>query len=199
MSMIQPTGQRARRRGHDHARLRALLVLVVLILIAAGVVYWALQRPDGTKTATPTRRPCPSSSASVGARAPIASVHVQVLNSTTRTGLAASVSTSLKARGFPVAGVGNYPTAYAGTAEVRYGPAGLSAARTLLLQVPGAKLVADKRTGTGVDLVLGRHYQRLSTAAEILKATKTHTKTKAQTQGRTQTSASCSPASSPSR
>lgn len=191
--MIQPAGPRVRRRGHDHARLRALLVLIILILIAAGVVYWALQRPTSTKGAAPTRLPCPSSSASVGARAPIASVHVQVLNSTTRTGLAGSVSNSLKARGFPVTGVGNDPTAYAGTAEVRYGPAGLSAARTVALQVPGAKLVADKRTGTGVDLILGRQYQRLSTAAEILKATKTQTKVT------TKTAASCPPTSSPAR
>lgn len=173
MSMMQPAGPRARRRGLDRARLRALIVLVLLMLIAAAVVYWAvgLGAPS-KKSAAPAHSPCPTTSASAVGRAPIASVRVRVLNSTNRSGLAAMVRTMLKARGFPVTGIGNDPSAYAGTAQVRYGPAGRSAARTVLLQVPGAALAADKRAGAGVDLVLGQQYQRLSTAAEIVKASR---------------------------
>lgn len=149
-------------------------MLLVLIAIAGAAVYWAfLRTPPGTTNAAPTKSPCPTLSASAPSTAPIKSVHVQVLNSTNQPGLAGKVSSLLKARGFPVTGVGNDSSAYAGTAEVRYGVAGLAAARTVVLQVPGARLVADKRTGAGVDLVLGQRYQRLSTAAEIVKAAKT--------------------------
>lgn len=163
-------GGRSRRTDRrDPARWRALTVLGVLAVITVGLVVWAWGRgPAPQPAAGPVATPCPTGSAALAALAP-RSVSVRVLNATNRTGLAGSVASQLKARGFGVSGVGNTGPITA-PAEVRYGPAGQAAAALVARQVTGAKLVADGRSGAGVDLVLGNAFGQLAPAGQTATA-----------------------------
>lgn len=92
---------------------------------------------------------------------------LNVYNTTYRTGLAAKVATLLKARGFTIGKDSNDPEAsfVTGVAVLRYGPDGADAVRRVALQLKGATLVKDKRSGTSVDLVLGAKYTGLVSVA----------------------------------
>jgi hypothetical protein len=198
MTMLTPLGRGQRRRSRsrrDHTRLRAFIVLLLLVALAGGLVLWAL-RKDDARQATAGASPCPSApvtrpAASPSARTTVARrtkppvrppaprlIRVQVLNGTQRSGLAASTATLLRARGFRVVTVGNASGAVTtGTAQVRYGPSGVAQAVVLARYVPGARLLPDRRRGVVVDLVLGPSYRRLATAAEVARAAVRPTRT----------------------
>ncbi len=153
-----PRSRAARSRRRDVARLRAAIILLLLIAGGAAAVWWTL-RADQRVTAhagQPTACGTPSPAAALP--------RVRVLNSTNRPGLATAVADLLRARGFTVTDVGNDPHAVAGPAELRYGPHGLAAARTVLGVVPGAARRPDTRRGADVDLVLGNRFSRLAPA-----------------------------------
>jgi hypothetical protein len=102
-----------------------------------------------------------------------AAITVNVLNSTQRAGLAAATGQQLKTDGFKIASVGNDLTSRApvlGVAEIRYGPAGASAATLLSYYVPGATFVSDSRTTATVDLALGAKFTALAAPAAVAKA-----------------------------
>lgn len=92
-----------------------------------------------------------------------ASFTVDVMNATGRNGIAAQVAAGLVERGFSVDGIGNAPESWyvTQTAIVRHGPAGLDQALLTASQIPGAKLFADARQGTSVDVVVGLAYEPL--------------------------------------
>jgi LytR cell envelope-related transcriptional attenuator len=100
-------------------------------------------------------------------------VQVRVYNATAREGLARKVAGLLVGRGYMIVATENDPLSgirpVEGTAEVRYGPAGVRAAALVRRQVPGATLYQDARQGSIVDLVLGERFRRLSTPAELAR------------------------------
>lgn len=96
-------------------------------------------------------------------------VHVNVYNTTYRTGLARTVATQLRARGFVIKKVANDPlrTLQLGTAIIRYGDSGDLAAALLKEHVPGAVMVHDPRRDAVIDLVLGNAYTALTPSAKV--------------------------------
>ncbi|WP_239405076.1 LCP family protein [Frankia sp. Cj3] len=95
---------------------------------------------------------------------PPASVTVDILNGTTTSGLAISTARELTAAGFRVATVGRAGR-HTATSLVRYGPAGLAAARTLGIAVPGVELRADRSAGRHVTLVIGADFHGIDARA----------------------------------
>ena len=90
-------------------------------------------------------------------------VKLNVYNATQRQGLAKAVAASMHNRGFTIGTIANDPLKAKITisADVRYGPKGKAAATLVAGEVPGAKIVADKRKDATVDLVLGNAYKSL--------------------------------------
>jgi LytR cell envelope-related transcriptional attenuator len=99
-------------------------------------------------------------------------ITLNVYNSTNRNGLARKTANQLASRGFTIGSVKNDPTTRAVKipAEVRYGPKGALAARVVVAEVIGARLVKDKRTSTDVDIALGAAFQHLASAAQVKAA-----------------------------
>ena len=96
---------------------------------------------------------------------------VNVLNATGRKGVAAEVATGLAKRKFAIGGISNAPDSWYVTqpAVVHHGPKGLDQALLTASQIPGAKLFADSRTDTSVDVVVGLGYRDMVAIPERLK------------------------------
>ena len=82
--------------------------------------------------------------------------------------MAKSTSLELAARGFRPGKVSNDPSKklIAASAEIRFGPAGATAAKVVAAQVVGAVLVPDNRKDASVDFVLGEGFAALASTAE---------------------------------
>ena len=90
-------------------------------------------------------------------------VLLRVYNSSSVRGQAKAVTDELRAAGFEsiLDGANDplYPAAdLRCVAQIRFGPAGAAAARTVLLVAPCAQLVVDSRVDNSVDLALGGRY-----------------------------------------
>jgi len=150
-------GRRVRQtvhRGRDPARVRALVLLAALVLISA-IAVWLIVRSDA-RSETPAASPCGAKSGQANA------IQLRVLNATSREGLAGSVATELRKRGYTVTGVGNASNSVPGSAEIRHGAKGAPAARVIAGTVAGATVKNDARAGTDVDLVLGTKFRALA-------------------------------------
>jgi len=150
--------------------LPALIALVALLLFT-GLVWWrVLHRHDGASASCPKPTTSSSTSAPASALPAPAEVTVQLLNSTTRGGIAAKARTVLIADGFSSPKeADNDKRKVRGVAEIRYGPAAEKGARLLAFYFPGAKLVpnpADKSTTVVVSL--GSKYKKV-TSPEAVK------------------------------
>ena len=150
--------QRRRRRQ------RVTMAVLVLLVLGAGLVaaglYFGVIGVTSTRTDGVSPTPC------VSATPPTLvprRVKVNVYNATGRAGLAAVTATRLRLRGFVIGEVANDPARakVKGAALIRYGRKGSGAAKLLAVHVPGAKLAADKRSTTVVDLVLGTAFKAL--------------------------------------
>ncbi len=149
-------------------RRRTAITLIVLIAVLAGAYYYASSywnRPAESSVANSTCMP------TMPADGPVApgQFELQVFNSTSRNGLAASTAKELKERGYNVVTIANDPAKsdIEQSAEVRFGPDGERAAQVVLALVPGSVPVKDEaRTGTKVDLVLGDAFSTLAPASE---------------------------------
>jgi hypothetical protein len=103
-------------------------------------------------------------------------VKVTVLNANGQRGQAALVSGVLtKDLGFGSAGEPANDPVYPAfdldcVAQIRFGPAGLAAGRTLSLVVPCAELVRDERDNDTVDLALGHKFDGLRPTPEAKEA-----------------------------
>jgi LytR cell envelope-related transcriptional attenuator len=168
MSMFTPPGMGAHkpvRRGRRRSRLPLLLAVLAIVVIAAAGWWWS-GRGDPTVQAQPQlHHGCPTPTPLPRAVA-IHLVHVNVYNATNRRGLATEVAVTLRHRGFHVGTVDNDPLhrTVSGVAEVRTGPHGTGAARTVAAQAgaaPGVAVVPDGRVGTAVDLVIGNAFRSL--------------------------------------
>ena len=177
MTMFTPLGDRdlapPRRRSGRRRTSRGLLLLLVVVVLGAGA-WRFVQRDDDADVAAPRVR-CPSTAPPPTVVAP-AKVRVNVYNATERRGLASTVATALKKRGFTVGEVANDPLkrSVTGLAEVRSSAAGTDASRTVVAQVGPVVLVPDQRTDASVDLVLGATFKALvSPAAAAANVTPT--------------------------
>jgi hypothetical protein len=176
MSMFTPPGiggHKPVRRGRRRSRLPLLVTVLALAAVAAAGWWWWTGRADPAVEAQPTiHHSCPAPTP-LPTPVAIRLIHVNVYNATDRRGLATEVAVTLRRRGFHVRAVDNDPLhrTVSGVAEVRTGPRGAGAARTVAAQVgaaPGVAVVPDSRAGTGVDLVIGNGFRSLrSTAAAV--------------------------------
>ncbi len=92
-----------------------------------------------------------------------ATVDLTVLNASNAKGQAGTVTQDLRDVGFTsIAAAGNDPLYPASdlvcATEIRFGPAGLAQARTVLIVMPCAQLIMDGRLDSSVDLALGANF-----------------------------------------
>lgn len=100
------------------------------------------------------------------------SVPVRVLNASTVTGQAKTLTDELRSAGFAAVGQQANDPLYPAAdlrcyGEIRYGYAGLAEARTVLIVAPCAQLVLDDRADNSVDLSLGRLYELKGISDEV--------------------------------
>ncbi|MET9761169.1 LytR C-terminal domain-containing protein [Streptomyces sp. NPDC006372] len=187
-------GGKYRITGNKHPRMRRprrhgrLVVLVVASVAVLGVGGWgtlqlidvftgggrkASAAADGTDCAPTTKAsPSPSAKALPEPR----TITVNVLNATTRSGLAKKTADELKKRGFKIGDVGNATKEYdkkVKGAGMLLGPA--SALDTSLpvlgTQLPGAERRTEAaRKGAAVDLVIGDGFKELATKPDADRA-----------------------------
>lgn len=185
-------------------RTRWPVLVIVAVLVVAGIVVWTqVLKPvsaaesgcnqpaaasttsspaSGTRSAATTSAAVSTTLGSFAAPASLAAtrpanpgeVPLRVLNASTVTGQAKTVTDELRAAGFSEIGQQDndplYPEADLGCyGEIRYGYAGLAEARTTLIVAPCAQLVLDGRLDNSVDLSLGRLFQ-LAPISDDIKA-----------------------------
>jgi hypothetical protein len=174
MSMFTPRGEGGHspvRRGRRRRVTPLLVVLVVVAAVGAGY-YWVTVRDGATTAADPSpTRSCPAPSP-LPSVVPANRVRVNVYNATDRRGLAATVATQLRRRGFVVGKVDNDPAkrTVTGVAEVRSSTTGAGAARTVGAQVGTFVTVPDQRPDASVDLVLGAGFRGLRSPQQAAAA-----------------------------
>ncbi|GAA4307756.1 LytR C-terminal domain-containing protein [Streptomyces venetus] len=190
MSMLTPPGMGGKYRitGNKYPRMRRprrhgrLVVLVVSSAAVLGVGGWgtlqlidvftgggrkASAAADGTDCA-PTTKASPSPSPSAKPLPEPRTITVNVLNATTRSGLAKKTADELKKRGFKIGDVGNAPKEYdkkVKGAGMLLGPAAAldTSLPVLGTQLPGAERRTEAaREGDAVDLVIGDTFKTLA-------------------------------------
>jgi hypothetical protein len=142
---------------------------VIVIALVAAVAYLGYHHFNGG-TSTPARvnaLPLCTKAARVGPP-PAGKIHVDVLNGTLTSGLAADVAKDLKHRGFHIAKVGNTQKLATGIATISYGPGKFLTAQTVADQITGATLV--KGTAVGVQLAIGPKYTSLASKSAVKAA-----------------------------
>lgn len=141
---------------HARRQRRATTTLLVVILMLSGAFYYA---STYFQASAPKPGPC-QTIISVAELRP-ADISVNVLNATQQGGLARKVAAVLAERGFKVKQIANDPLkkTIKGIAELRHGPDGLEPAKVLLKHLPTAVLIADKREGDTVDVVIGNGFK----------------------------------------
>lgn len=159
-----------------------IATLVVLATVSALVFTGILPIPFGnefskaTKYATPGTTPCLPEGATP---ATPQAVTVQILNTTSRQGLATTVTEMLAELGYQTLDPGNAAPEYSGTVEISAGPAAIIDAYTLARFFPKAAVVLSQSTDKTVTVLLGTFYdeattveemQRLAESTSVLKA-----------------------------
>lgn len=133
----------------------------ITTLVGAALVASLLAGCGGSaegRQPTPTKT-CPTAVPTPTAKVAPSTIYVNVVNASSKGGLAAQTSKYLGWRGFKVLEVSNQsvmddrPAPKA--AEIRHGKSGRQIALTLATQVQNPVLVEDDRTDPTVDLVLG--------------------------------------------
>lgn len=168
------------RRRHQHERqavvFGSLAAGIAVTVLAAAAVYTGtvdapfLDRAFVTETPSvaPGQElspiPCPPAGTLPVA---YAAASVTVYNGSKRGGLAKTTADALTARGFTIAGTGNFPTVIPLPVEIRFGADGLASAYTLAAHLTKPRLVLDKRDGAGVDLVVGAEFGGLLAADKV--------------------------------
>jgi hypothetical protein len=142
-----------------------LIFLLVLAVAASGVWIYVLQHSADQQGVTTAACAAPPSLVP-------STVTVRVLNATDTKGLANTVASDLKARGFTVGQPDNYRGGppVTGVGELRYGKRGTTAARYVKVYLPGAKDEVDTRATATVDLVIGPDFKQLATPDQVAAA-----------------------------
>jgi hypothetical protein len=205
MSMLTPPGMGGQYRitGDKYPRMRPprrrgrLVLLITASVVALGMLGWGTLQlvdvftggdrasaagpggtcaPDGrtkTKTANATAN---AASTVKGLPAP-RTITVNVLNATTRTGLAQKTADELKKRGFRIGDVGNAPKEFDKKVKGTGILLGATASRDTSLPVLAGQLpAAERRTdaarkGAAVDLIIGDAFKSLATKKDADRAT----------------------------
>jgi hypothetical protein len=179
-------GNVMRRGGQRYRKRRPLpaFLLILVLGIAATIVWFKVMAADNEMTGAahcdpPTTKPSavpnqptptlgkalePNALDRTEPAAP-ASALVRVVNASGQRGEARLVTENLRALGFTQIGDPANDTLYGEAmtcrAQIRFGPHGESAARTLSLVDPCAELVRDERGDATVDVVLGEKFDDL--------------------------------------
>jgi hypothetical protein len=150
------------------ARVRALVVVGLLVVLAAVAAGWAIAK-DRQTGASAGGTPCVRGTAPFVTTVPTSArrVRVNVYNATSQVGLATRVAKQLTDLGFTVDQVGNDPLqgTVKAVAEIRYGPAGAGAAQLVRSRFPGAEPTLVTRSDAAVDIVLGMLFEQVATDA----------------------------------
>lgn len=152
-------------------RRRRVATLGALLVLALGAGAYGVFALVGSDHSTQAASPCPVAAAAkknaVAAVKP-QQITVNVYNSTTRQGLAASTAAALKQRGFTIGKVANDPlnSHLAVSAQVRGAADAASLMKYVAAEVPGAQLQPDSRADQSVDLVLGTGFAALASPAQ---------------------------------
>lgn len=199
MSMLTPsgmggkyriTGNQYPRMGRPRRRGRTALAIVASVVVLGLIGWGTLQLIDvfsGGKDKGPAQahaapascKPTPSTAPKpAGKPAPLpppAAISLNVFNATAKGGLAKTTADELAKRGFRVVKFSNAPVEYdkkvTVAALVVAGPAGVRAAQVVGTQVAGSTVKIDpKRTGPGVDLLIGTAYTKLADPKDAAKA-----------------------------
>ncbi|MDI3388701.1 LytR C-terminal domain-containing protein [Streptomyces sp. B-S-A8] len=196
MSMLTPPGMggeyritgdkypRMRRNRHRRIVLAVIASAAALGLVGYGVVQLvdvfsgdekrgtvAADRPD----CKPEPKPEPKSSPSLKALPKPGQITVNVLNATTRTGLAKRTADELKKRGFKIGDVANAPKEYdkkVDASAVLLGPKSAleSGLPVLGTQLAGAERRTDGRKGKEIDFIIGKAFKALAKKEDAEKA-----------------------------
>lgn len=153
------------------ARVRALVVVGVLVVLALTFVVVALVRDsqDGTNVA----EECPQGWKRLDTRLrKPEEIKINVYNTTSTTGLASSVANDFRYRKFQVLKEGNNRKKVEGIAVVRYGPKGFGSWQLLRAYfLNEAEPEFDpERPDDVVDVFLGPDFQQLGTTTEVNQA-----------------------------
>ncbi len=166
---------RAARRRHLQQRQTVIfgsLIAAMLVIGLASGAMWvgilpspfsvAINSPAPTASAATV--PCPPEGATF---VPLEDITANVLNGTSRNGLAASTSEALTERGVTVDQEANAESPYSGSVQIVAGPEGLAAAFTIAELFTDAVIETDSRGGATVDVILGANFEALRDAEEI--------------------------------
>lgn len=145
------------------AVMAALVLLSLLVLSGLVPIPIGDEFSKATKYASAGTTPCPAGDAT-----PVdaASITVQVLNTTSRQGLASSGTELLASVGYTPLEAGNASPEYAGAMEIDAGPAAVNAAYTVARFFPKSKVVLTESTDSTVTVLLGTFYDDSLTADE---------------------------------
>jgi hypothetical protein len=148
---------------------RWVVGVLVLLLLAAGGYAAVLGLSGKSKTVKPVVAALPTcAAAKIPGPTNPHQVHLVVLNATLTSGLAARVSTQLKARGFHVSRVGNTPRLGKGIATIHYSAGQELQAQSIADQIHGAALVQGP--SARLELDLGPGFHALATPAQVKAA-----------------------------
>ena len=153
------------------ARVRALIVVGVLVILAVGFVGYALAK-DSQRGAT-VARSCPDGWAIADLQLrPPEEVKINVFNATDKPNLANAVASDFGNRKFKVQKKGNDKKGVEGVAVLRYGPKSVGSAHLLkayFLNEAEAEY-NPARTDDVVDVVIGDSFKQLATTTEVNQA-----------------------------
>lgn len=193
------TGNQYPRMRRPRSRRRLLLTVVAAVVVIGLIGYGTLQLIDvfgggdqgkgkggAAQAAAVKQRDCraatPSAAAAGAAPASTAlpehgTITVNVYNATARGGLAKDTADQLAARGFKVGTFGNAPPEYdrkvKQPALLVGGKKAAAALKVLSVQVKGTVTQVDsKRSGTTVDLMIGKGFKKLAGEKAAAKALK---------------------------
>lgn len=167
------------RSGVYQRRTARPVAALVTVLLVGAVVTWSVVLSSATTGATsgcpPPRAPgaatlgdtLPSPALDQVAPAAPGAVRVRVLNAGGQRGQANLVASQLGEFGFPQAAEPTNDPLYpdgglACRGNIRFGPNGAAAARTLSLALPCMALVRDTRPGETVDVVIGTTFSEVN-------------------------------------
>ncbi|NGN68507.1 LytR C-terminal domain-containing protein [Streptomyces sp. A7024] len=198
MSMLTPPGMggKYKIKGTKYPQMRRSRTKRRVLLLTASAALLALLAwgsvqlvsafsGDGSKDTAAGKKHCASpSAAKLPKPAPLPkpdTIKVNVLNATTRSGLADKTAKTLEKRGFDIGEVGNAPKEYdkkvdgpgilLGSKQAAEGPL-----KVLGTQLDGAQPKTDGRKGNDVDLILGQEFVTLAKEKQAQAALKILTK-----------------------
>ncbi|MDO5672689.1 MAG: LytR C-terminal domain-containing protein [Actinomycetaceae bacterium] len=167
VTMIGITPEQSRAWRRRNLLRRQIVVFGTIAIVGALLVVLALPFASGLlslpigssfsaeEVADPDLPPCVPE----GAPPALEEIVANVLNGTTRGGLAQETAASLKEFGVSVGPVGNNPTGvYSGNVEIQAGRTGVANAYSLSRLFPGAVVVLTQRPSAQLDVILGEEF-----------------------------------------